>query len=158
MIQYSIDPSIKPRNIADLIQLPHVLTVNSFTEESARSFRREFNDAITTGQTVIPVCIDSYGGQVYSLMSMIDTIKSSPVPVATIVTGKAMSCGAILFSFGTNGFRIMQPNATVMIHEVSRGTWGKIEEIKADVTQAESLNNRVFAMMANNCGKRKESR
>jgi ATP-dependent protease ClpP protease subunit len=36
-------------------------------------------------------------------MSMISAIKDAELPVATIVEGKAMSCGAILFSFGEEG-------------------------------------------------------
>ena len=58
-------------------------------------------------------------------MSMISDIKHSSIPVATIVQGKAMSCGAILFSFGAEGKRYMDPDATVMIHDVSSMDRGK---------------------------------
>ena len=81
--------------------------------------------AHSTGQKVIPVVIDSYGGQVYSLMSMIAAIESAELPVATIVEGKAMSCGAVLLSFGEQGMRFADPHATVMIHDVSSGGYGK---------------------------------
>ena len=60
---------------------------------------------------------------------MISSIKTSKIPVATIVQGKAMSCGAILFSFGEEGRRFMDPNATLMIHDVSSGQLGKVEEV-----------------------------
>ena len=111
--------------------------------------------AHNTGQPVIPVIIDSYGGAVYSLMSMISDVRSSKLPVATIIQGKAMSCGAIFSTFGTKGMRYMDPYATVMIHDVSSGAWGKIEEIKADAKEAERLQKRVYNMMAENCGKSK---
>ena len=110
--------------------------------------------AHSTGQKVIPIVIDSYGGQVYSLMSMISAIESADVPVATIVEGKAMSCGAVLLSFGEHGLRFADPNATVMIHDVSSGGYGKIEELKADVKEAERLDEKIFTMMARNCGKK----
>jgi len=149
----SIDHQIKVRNPADLlVSLPTVVVVNKFTEESAKVFNADMNRAFQSGQKVIPVFIDSYGGEVYSLLSMIDTIRVSKVPVATIVAGKAMSCGALLFSFGTEGYRFMGPTSTLMIHDVSKGTHGKIEEIKADVGEAERLNQMVFKMMAQNCG------
>jgi len=102
------------------------------------------------------VIIDSYGGQVYSLMSMISDIKHSKIPVATIAQGKAMSCGAILFSFGTEGHRYMDPDATLMIHDVSSMGWGKVEEIKADAAEVERLNQRVYRMMAENCGQKED--
>jgi ATP-dependent Clp protease protease subunit len=100
------------------------------------------------------VIIDSYGGQVYSLMSMIASINSSELPVATIVEGKAMSCGAVLLSFGEQGMRFADPDATIMIHDVSSGGRGKIEELKADVAEADRLDEKIFTMMARNCGKK----
>ena len=110
--------------------------------------------AHSSGQKVIPIVIDSYGGQVYSLMSMISAIESSDIPVATIVEGKAMSCGAVLLTFGEQGMRFADPNSTIMIHDVSSGGSGKIEELKADVKEAERLDEKLFMMMARNCGKK----
>jgi len=89
---------------------------------------------------------------VYSLMSMISDIKHSKVKVATIAQGKAMSCGAVLFSFGEEGHRYMDPDATLMIHDVSSMGWGKVEEIKADAEEVERLNQKIYRMMATNCG------
>ena len=64
-----------------------------------------------------------------------------------------MSCGAILFSFGTEGYRYMDPHATVMIHDVSSGSIGKIEELKSNAEEANRLNEQVFKMMSQNIGK-----
>ena len=132
---------------------PIIIRVNKFDEESAKEFTDLMSRAQNTGQSVIPVVIDSYGGQVYSLMSMISAIRASRIPVATIIEGKAMSCGALLFSFGAEGMRFMDPDATLMIHDVSSGAIGKIEEVKADAKEAERLNKKVYEMMARNCGK-----
>ena len=137
----------------ELRQQPVIITVNEFTEESTQKFNELMCHAQNSGQEVIPIEIDSYGGQVYSLMSIISSIKSSKVPVATIVQGKAMSCGAILASFGSEGLRFMDKDATMMIHDVSSFAFGKIEELKSDVREAESLNKKVYTMMARNCGK-----
>ena len=132
---------------------PIIIRVNKFDEESAKEFTDLMSRAQNTGQSVIPVVIDSYGGQVYSLMAMIGSIKSSRVPVATIVEGKAMSCGALLFSFGAEGMRYMDPDATLMIHDVSSFAMGKVEEIKSDAKEVDRLNKKVYEMMARNCGK-----
>ena len=132
---------------------PVIVTVNKFDEESAKDFRNKFSMAHNTGQDVIPVLIDSYGGQVYSLMSMISTIKQAELPVATVVQGKAMSCGAILFSFGEDGMRYIDKDATVMIHDVSNGQFGKVEELKASAEESNRLNETVYKMMAQNIGK-----
>jgi ATP-dependent Clp protease protease subunit len=146
-----ISPLIKE---VELRKSPVIIRVNKFDEESAKKFGQEMAQAHNTGQKIIPVVIDSYGGQVYSLMSMISEINHAELPVATIVEGKAMSCGAILFSFGTEGYRFMDPNATVMIHDVSSMDFGKVEELKASAAEADRLNGIVYKMMAQNCGKK----
>jgi len=137
----------------ELRKNPVMVRVNKFDEGSAKDFGNSVGAAHNTGQKIIPVIIDSYGGQVYSLMSMISVIKSSELPIATIVQGKAMSCGALLFSFGEEGMRFMDPNATLMIHDVSSVTWGKNEEVQASAEETERLNKKVYTMMARNCGK-----
>jgi ATP-dependent Clp protease protease subunit len=146
-----ISPLIKD---VELRKPPIIIRVNKFNEKAALEFATKVAVAHSTGQKVIPVVIDSYGGEVYSLMSMISSIESSELPVATIVEGKAMSCGAVLLSFGEQGMRFADPNATIMIHDVSSGGWGKIEELKADVKEAERLDEKIYTMMARNCGKK----
>ena len=146
-----IDPKIKE---IELRKQPIMIRVNKFDEESAKKFSLEIAAAHNTGQKIIPVIIDSYGGQVYSLISMISAIKHAEIPVATIVEGKAMSCGAVLFSFGKEGYRFMDPNATVMIHDVSSMDFGKVEELKAGAKEADRLNSIIYTMMAQNCGKK----
>ena len=147
-------PLLKEPKLID--DLPMVLRVRKFDEDTAKAFASAMMKAQNTGQPIVPVIIDSYGGQVYSLMSMISDIKHSKIPVATIAQGKAMSCGAILFSFGTEGHRYMDPDATVMIHDVSSMGWGKVEEIKADAEEVERLNQKVYRMMAKNCGQKED--
>lgn len=132
---------------------PIVIRVNKFDEDSAKDFSGAMSAAQSTGQPIIPVVIDSFGGTVYALMSMIANIKASRIPVATIVEGKAMSCGALLFSYGAPGLRFMDRHATLMIHDVSSGAKGKIEEIKSDAKEGDRLNQIVYREMAANCGK-----
>ncbi len=138
----------------ELRKNPVIIRVNKFDEKAAKDFQDQVALAHNTGQKVIPVVIDSYGGQVYSLMAMISAIKHAELPVATIVEGKAMSCGAVLFSFGEQGMRFMDPDATVMIHDVSSMDFGKVEELKAGAAEADRLNEKIYTMMARNCGKK----
>jgi ATP-dependent Clp protease protease subunit len=158
MIYQDLDWRLKQKQLSDLIDLPLIVTVNDFTPSAAKTFREEMIKAINTRQQVIPVVIDSYGGQVYALLSMLDTIKSVPsdVKVATISTGKSMSCGAVLFSAGTEGCRYITKYSTLMIHEVALGSQGKVEEVKADASQGEKLNDLLFHIMAENVGKPKD--
>lgn len=148
-LEYHIDDALYE---TDVKLQPRVIWVTKFDEESARQFATDMNAAHLTGQTVIPVIIDSYGGEVYSLLSMIAEIRSSELPVATIVKGKAMSCGSFLAAAGTPGYRYSDPEATYMIHEVSSMAWGKTQDVKADAAETDRLNKRVFRILADSCG------
>ena len=153
VIKY-FSPLLKEPKLID--DLPVIIRLSKFDETNAKAFSASIMKAQNTGQPVVPVIIDSYGGQVYSLMSMISDVRHSKIPVATIVQGKAMSCGAILFSFGTDGYRYMDPDATLMIHDVSSMGWGKVEEIKASAEETDRLNQKIYSMMAENCGHHKD--
>ena len=50
----------------------------------------------------------------------------------------------------------MDPDATLMIHDVSSMGWGKVEEIKADAEEVERLNQKIYRMMATNCSQPEE--
>tara|TARA_B100001094_G_C18169446_1_gene794210 strand:- start:644 stop:1249 length:606 start_codon:yes stop_codon:yes gene_type:complete len=152
MINFIADVSPLIKEI-ELRSDPVIITVNKFDEESANEFATLISAAQNTGQSVVPIVIDSYGGEAYSLLSMIASLKSSKVPVATIIKGKAMSCGALFASFGEEGLRFMDKDAILMIHDVSTMAFGKVEELKADAREAERLNKKLYTMMARNCGK-----
>jgi ATP-dependent protease ClpP protease subunit len=130
---------------------PIVIKVNKFDETAVSDMEKGFKEASLRGQEVIPVHIDSYGGQIYSLNAMISLIRSSSIPVATYVSGKAMSCGLILWSMGTKGLRFASPHSTGMLHEVSAGAIGKVAEIESSVEEAKRLNDEIFSQMGVYC-------
>jgi ATP-dependent Clp protease protease subunit len=145
-----IDKNIKE---VELRTPPVIIRVNKFNEQAAKEFAGRIAQAQNTGQKVVPVIIDSYGGEVYSLMSMIASIKNSKIPVATIVEGKAMSCGVILFSCGTRGYRYITEDATLMVHDVSSGARGKNSEIQASAKETKRLNSKIYSILAGNSNK-----
>ena len=78
----TFSPLLKEAKLID--DLPVVLRVRKFDETTAKEFSAYVSKAQNTGQPVLPIIIDSYGGQVYSLMSMISDIKHSRIPVARL--------------------------------------------------------------------------
>lgn len=149
-----IDARVRTDEGGNLV-LPTVVRVNKFDDDSVADFARSFTAVVDSGQPIVPIVIDSFGGDVYSLMAMVDIIRASKVPVATVVTGKAMSAGAVLFSCGSEGYRFVGPNATIMIHDVSTGGEPdkKVEEVKADSEETTRINNRMYDVLSENCGK-----
>lgn len=147
-LSYDVDSSLQEYDVR--IE-PKVIWVTQFDENSAKEFAIDMHQAHLTGQTIIPIIIDSFGGDVYSLLSMISEVGASELPVATIVKGKAMSAGSFLASCGTPGYRYCDPESTYMIHEVNSMTWGRVNEIKADSDETTRLNNRLFRILADKC-------
>jgi ATP-dependent Clp endopeptidase proteolytic subunit ClpP len=146
-----VDPRIRAKRI-DLCEHPIVIRVNNFDDKAAEYFAVDMSDAHNTGQSVIPVVIDSFGGFTHSLIAMAAEIKSATLPIATICIGKAMSAGAFLLACGTEGYRYASIDSVIMIHELSAATWGKQEEIKVDSAEFDRLNKIIFRQLAENTG------
>lgn len=134
------------------VTMPVVVVVNSFTEEAASKFYGDMSKAENTDQEIIPIVIDSFGGQVYSLFAMIDCIKASKKKIATVCISKAMSCGSVLLSCGHDGYRFASPMSTMLIHDVAGHEWGKVEELKMGAAEIDRLNKSFYHIMDRNCG------
>jgi len=132
------------------------ICVNQINEQGLRRFRQEFwNLDRNSAQPIIPIIIDSYGGDVYSVFGMISLIKSSHKNIATICDSKAMSAGAVLLSAGTKGLRFASEYSHIMVHEVLTGNpHAKISDINIDTNHAMQLNKQIFSMLDKNCAQK----
>ena len=93
--------------------------------------------------------IDSYGGYVDCLFSMISLLDSIPNPVITVAVGKAMSCGAVLLSHGD--IRCASEHARIMVHETSGGASGNIQDTRNTIKEGHRLNVYLMKLLAQNC-------
>lgn len=125
--------------------------VTKFDEEHAQKFRVQVL-AAAKGDPNKPIVIhiDSYGGYVDALAKMIETIDEVSNPIVTVCMGKAMSCGAMLLSHGD--VRFLGRHSRVMVHEVSSGTIGNVQDMKEDVKETVRLNEYFMGLLAKNCG------
>ena len=145
---FKTNNNIIASELEELIKPPVIIRVNEFSEDAARKFAIEFSAAQSSGQDIIPIIIDSSGGCVYCLFSMVDAIEKCSMPVATIVEGKALSAAAALLASGTKGHRYISKRSAVMIHDVSSDGWsGRSEDIKADAYETERLNNIMYDIL-----------
>ena len=100
--------------------------------------------------------VDSPGGSVKSGLSMVDVMNYVKSDIVTINTGMAASMGSILLGNGTKGKRFSLPNSKVMLHQVSAGAQGHVEDMKISIAEAEKYNDKLFDMLAGFCGKTKK--
>ena len=97
--------------------------------------------------------IDSPGGSVYHGLAIYDTMQYVTNDVQTVGIGAQWSMGSFLLSSGTKGKRFLLPNSSVMIHQPSSGTQGKITDQENDLKEAVRLKRLMEEIMASNTGK-----
>jgi len=131
-----------------------VVWVTDFDSEAVIRFYDKFMQLEQDEEVqIIPVFINSYGGDVHALLAMRDMIKSSHKPVATIAVGMAMSCGASLLAAGTKDYRFAAPDAQILIHQVSGIAPGKADDIVEYAKVTAELNKTMFRNLATDCGR-----
>lgn len=126
---------------------PVVIYISAFKDEILERVSRQISEAHTTGQPIIPIVIDAFGGCPYALLSLLNLLETATLPIATIVEGKAMSCGAVLFAMGTPGYRYIGKHGIVMIHDVSTNYKGKTLDAVVDARESERLNQTLCSLL-----------
>src|SRR3982751_4481737 len=96
--------------------------------------------------------INSPGGSVYDAMAIYDTMQFVKSDIQTVGIGVQASAAAFLLSSGTRGKRYLLPHATVMIHQPSSGTRGKVTDQEIDLREGLRLKKLLEEIMAKNVG------
>lgn len=100
--------------------------------------------------------INSPGGSVYDALAIYDTMQYVTNDVQTVGIGVQASAAAFLLSSGTKGKRFILPNATVMIHQPSSGTRGKVTDQEIDLRESLRIKRLLEEIMAGNTGQKVE--
>lgn len=85
--------------------------------------------------------INSNGGGIYAAFTTIDTILACSVPVYSIIEGSTASAGTLISVVCSK--RYIQPNAYMLIHQLSSGLWGKMNEIEDEYKNLSELMVRI---------------
>ncbi len=99
--------------------------------------------------------INSPGGSVYDALAIYDTMNFVKSDVQTIGIGVQASAAAFLLSSGAKGKRFLLPHSTVMIHQPSSGTRGKVTDQEIDLKESLRVKNLLEDIMAKNTGQKK---
>jgi ATP-dependent Clp protease protease subunit len=95
----------------------------------------------------ITLHVDSPGGSVKSGLSIVDVMNYISSDIATINTGMAASMGSILLGAGTKGKRYSLAHSRVMLHQVSTGAQGNIQDIRRSIAEGEKYNDILFGLL-----------
>ena len=105
----------------------------------------------------ITLHVDTPGGSVKSGLSIVDVMNYVKSDIITVNTGMAASMGSILLGAGTKGKRYSLPNSRVMLHQVSTGASGNIQDIRRSIAEGEKYNTKLFALLGQYCDKTPET-
>ena len=95
----------------------------------------------------ITLHVDSPGGSVKSGLSIVDVMDYVSSDIVTINTGMAASMGSILLGAGTKGKRHSLRFSKVMLHQVSSGAYGNIQDMKISMAETEKYNKILFGLL-----------
>ena len=125
----------------------HIYFYSSVTKKSMFELNKELRSVAQKMKDVgnrydidppaIKLHINSNGGSIFSAMSCIDTIITSPVEIHSIVEGAAASA-ATLISVVCNK-RYIKPHSFMLIHQLSTVFWGKMHEFDDEMKNLENL-------------------
>ncbi len=98
--------------------------------------------------------INSPGGSVYDALAIYDTMQYVSNDIQTVGIGVQASAAAFLLSSGTKGKRFVLPHSTVMIHQPSSGTRGKVTDQEIDLRESLRVKKMLEEIMAKNTGQK----
>lgn len=108
-------------------------------EEVCNDFRSNIESPSSLDREPIQLYISSYGGCVYSALSYIDYIRTMKTPIHAIAIGKAMSAGALMLLASDR--RYATQNATILIHQISSGTFGTLQGMLENLAETQRLSD-----------------
>jgi ATP-dependent Clp protease protease subunit len=100
--------------------------------------------------------INSPGGSVYDALAIYDTMQYIKNDIQTVGIGVQASAAAFLLSSGAKGKRFLLPHSTVMIHQPSSGTRGKVTDQEIDLKESLRVKKLLEQIMQKNTGQKPE--
>ena len=101
----------------------------------------------------ISIYINSPGGEIYSGMSIYDTMQFISPQIVTVCTGLGASMAAVLLAGGTKGKRYALKHSKIMIHQPSGGTKGRASDMEVSLRQLIGVKKELYEILAECTGK-----
>lgn len=131
-----------------LLQNNLIFITEEITESSVATYQAELLYLVSTlspadsKDNPIKIYINSPGGECYSFLGLYDIMQnliSKGYVIETYNVGLAASAAAMILLAGTKGHRFCMPNSTVMLHQPTSGTWGKVTDMEIGVKEGKRI-------------------
>ena len=150
---YSIDnhiyfySSVNKDNIYRLNDL--IIKINNDVKKVMRS-----NSMVKMEPKPIYLHINSFGGGVFAAFAAIDFITNSEIPIHTIIEGASASAATLMSVVGKK--RYMTKHASMLIHQLSSWTGGKMNEIEDEYKNLEEMMENISKIYLDNTNLKKK--
>ena len=101
-------------------------------------------------ELLLMIC--SEGGDLNAAFALIDVMNSSRIPIKTVGLGQIASSGLLVFLSGSPGRRLLTPNTSIMSHQFSWGSDGKVHELFATMKEFELIQQRMVNLYKKTTG------
>jgi len=101
-------------------------------------------------ELLLMIC--SEGGSVSDAFALIDVMQSSKIPIKTVGLGEVSSAGLMIFIAGAPGRRVLTPRTSILSHQFSWHSAGKVHELFATVKEFELTHQRMVDLYRNCTG------
>jgi ATP-dependent protease ClpP protease subunit len=125
----------------------HIYFNDDITQQSTFQLSKELRHvarnmkmrSLALGTPIQPIYLhlSTNGGEISAAFSVVDCMKTLGVPVYSVVDGFVASAGTIISLAAEK--RFIQPNAYMLIHQLSSGVWGKMDDIDEQVGNLKKL-------------------
>jgi ATP-dependent Clp protease protease subunit len=100
----------------------------------------------------INLYINSEGGQVCDAYALIDVMRSSRKPVATIGLGVICSAAFMILAAGAKGHRKLGKNTSVMMHQLNHDWGGNYADLKSLGSEIDYHHKRMIKILEDSTG------
>lgn len=138
---------------------PRIFTLSHFNTNSVEQFHSVVSDCINSRQPILPIYIESDGGYVSALASILaimDYGREMGVEFATITTGFAASCGALAFCYGDPGRRFISSTGSILLHNYQVSAGGQLHEVNHKFNNALKSETSLFEKVSRHLKKHKD--
>ena len=101
----------------------------------------------------ISLYINSPGGEIYSGLSIYDTMQFINPDIITVCTGLGASMAAILLAGGAKGKRFALKHSRIMIHQPLGGAKGQASDMEINLKQILDLKKELYEILSYHTGK-----
>jgi ATP-dependent Clp protease protease subunit len=118
------------------------------TETIRDAIRWLIYENASDNEKTLTLYINSNGGSVTDAFALIDMMKQSKHSIRTIGIGSVMSSAFLIFAAGTQGYRFIAKNTSILSHQYSDEI-GEVKhhDIKSFAKEAEYTNDRMVRLL-----------